>query len=645
SPLSAKPKKGKPQTVTPRLPKSQCLELTEGSEQSHSVSSGIVPDPQDLERNIQLASTGFPYTLDEGTRKSQPLPKGNATHPKDSGGNIQPFDMGLTSMTSDEGSAKTTPRPEGSLGDKDSGGNIPPIDMEPIHTSVTDTLGTFAKYQSDEEEVLAAGEDMDEDIQVAEEVRTPSPKQDQPKPSNASIEECYDENVAHIDQTDKLVETTMSAIDKSSMTIKDLYKGLNLITQLLKDIINAVKDDPSTNKKIDDAIKTFAKIFTTTTKVFSLVNGFDFYTLQSSLKDLQAHGHKQETELADWAKGQATPSSSVPQTTLSLTTGTTTVGGRENVTEEPLSRVEGKGIATNTDKDSSKNLVPASSIVRPDPDEPKAEEQERLLKITRPEVIKVVQEEAEKIGLDPKKITNAKAGEKFKKAQDAKHQVLKREYSHKDKRLTKLNKKRAEQYMWTMTNRIKPEPITDVKIHPNTKPDVLSVYRNNDKRNFDVHKPFKFADFGITELDELGPIIEKKKNSIVKDLMTSLSKRYERLKKIPKESYLVMALMVKMFHLLTTWLYVSFVNNMVIEELEYRIFFTDKFCDQSFQRWSDIDKVGMDLVSYLVMALMVKTEKNARFSLKLIKLIADHPDQDKLKSKKVKLEALGYQMY
>ncbi|GKG59820.1 hypothetical protein Tco_0607448, partial [Tanacetum coccineum] len=47
--------------------------------------------------------------------------------------------------------------------------------------------------------------------------------------------------------------------------------------------------------------------------------------------------------------------------------------------------------------------------------------------------------------------------------------------------------------------------------------------------------PFKFADFGVTELDELGPIIQKKKNKIIGELMTSLRKRYERLKKIPEE--------------------------------------------------------------------------------------------------------------
>ncbi|GJU39319.1 retrovirus-related pol polyprotein from transposon TNT 1-94 [Tanacetum coccineum] len=74
---------------------------------------GTVPDPQDLERNIQLASTGLPSTLDEVTRKSKPLPESTATPPKDPGGNIQPLDRDITSTTSDEGTAKTTPRPEG----------------------------------------------------------------------------------------------------------------------------------------------------------------------------------------------------------------------------------------------------------------------------------------------------------------------------------------------------------------------------------------------------------------------------------------------------------------------------------------------------------------------------------------------------
>ncbi|GKE31892.1 hypothetical protein Tco_1451214 [Tanacetum coccineum] len=176
-PLVAKPKKGKSLTVTPTLPKSQGPKVLgalskkskrlkskkppieikvippqpkEGSVQSHSVSSGTVPDPQDLERNIQLASTRLPSILNERTRKSKPLPKSTLTHPKDSQGNVQPLDRDLTIMTFDEGMTKTTPHPEGSLGDKDLGGNISPADNEPIHTTDADLSGTGAKYQVDE---------------------------------------------------------------------------------------------------------------------------------------------------------------------------------------------------------------------------------------------------------------------------------------------------------------------------------------------------------------------------------------------------------------------------------------------------------------------------------------------------------------
>ncbi|GKD44671.1 hypothetical protein Tco_1269316 [Tanacetum coccineum] len=192
--------------------------------------------------------------------------------------------------------------------------------------------------------------------------------------------------------------------------------------------------------------------------------------------------------------------------------------------------------------------------------------------------------------------------------------------------------------MWTMTNKINPEPITDVRIHPNTKPILASVFRNNDKRNFDVHQPFRFSDFGITKLDELGLIIQKKKNSVVKDLMTSLSKRYERLKKILEELGIQSALRalvpeqassqtsrrkrkhmelepeVKVPRLECNRSLpkgVPFINHMVIKEPEYGIFFIDVFGDQAFQRWDNIHKVGIDsLVSFLVMASMVKTEEN-----------------------------------
>ncbi|GKB69368.1 hypothetical protein Tco_0930780 [Tanacetum coccineum] len=76
----------------------------------------------------------------------------------------------LPSTASNEGTAKTMLRPEGSLGDKDSGGNKPPADIEPINPTVANPSGTGAEYQeSDEEEVFAVGDDMEQDTHADEE--------------------------------------------------------------------------------------------------------------------------------------------------------------------------------------------------------------------------------------------------------------------------------------------------------------------------------------------------------------------------------------------------------------------------------------------------------------------------------------------
>nr|GEW83521.1 retrovirus-related Pol polyprotein from transposon TNT 1-94 [Tanacetum cinerariifolium] len=433
-PLASKPKKEKSQIVNPTLPKSQGLEVpgalskkskrpksknpptetkvtppkpTEGSEQSHSVSSGTVPDPQDLERNIQLASTGLPFTLNEVTHKSQPLL---------------------------EDTAKTTPDPKGSLGDKDLGGNISPADMEPIHPTVADLLGT------------GAGEEIDEEPQVASFAEThhqsPPPQADKPQSSHAPSTEASE-----------------------------------------------------TDSSCDDILKKYDNIL--------------------PLTECQlAHTLKQDKELATWANSSTNMAWNLRSRLSAL-------------------RIDkGKGIATESNEDPLKKLVHASTIICLDPDEEvkvtymingnmcyltdkemqayldrkeklrKPAKEERLLAISKPKVIKVVQEEAEKIRLDPKKITSAKA-----------------------------------------------------------------VYKGTDGKNFDVHKPFAFGVFGISELDELREIIPKNKNAVIQDLMNSLSRR-----------------------------------------------------------WSDIDKVRMEaLVSYLVATSMVKSPENARFNTIITSLKA--PDE------------------
>ncbi|GJX75775.1 copia protein [Tanacetum coccineum] len=117
--------------------------------------------------------------------------------------------------------------------------------------------------------------------------------------------------------------------------------------------------------------------------------------------------------------------------------------------------------------------------------------EEKLLAISKPELIKGVHKQASKVRIDPKILESAKGGQEFKKIQDAEIKSI--------------------------------EALIE--------------------RNFQVHNPFKFGDFGLTKLEELGPTIKKKKNKIVSELMTSLGKRYERLKKITEELRIQSALL------------------------------------------------------------------------------------------------------
>ncbi|GKD42881.1 hypothetical protein Tco_1267526 [Tanacetum coccineum] len=164
-------------------------------------------------------------------------------------------------MTSDEGTAKTTPRPDGSLGDKELGGNIPPADMEPIHPTVANLSRTGAKYHVDQTQSTRLRKMSN--VLFAKIIEDTREKHKEAAINyvdlKASNDDYYNENIAHRDQTDKLVEASMSSLDKSSNTINDLYKGLNIITELLQEINNAVKDDSDYALKQDEELAAWAK--------------------------------------------------------------------------------------------------------------------------------------------------------------------------------------------------------------------------------------------------------------------------------------------------------------------------------------------------------------------------------------------------
>ncbi|GJS02863.1 hypothetical protein Tco_0319371 [Tanacetum coccineum] len=211
--FSGKKKKVKSQTVTTTLPKP-----TKGSEQSHSVSSGNIPNPQDPERNKKLAGTRLPSTpLDEGTRKSQPFPEGTTIDPKDSGRNIQSADKGLPStllMKSDESDSNSS--------------------CSAALKKYDNVLPLTERQLDQHEEVVTSYADLE-----------------------VSIEGYYDENLDHMDQTDNLVKETMKTIDNISKS------GIDERAIPLKDL-NRFSETLEVNAALKEEMKKMAESYCTT---------------------------------------------------------------------------------------------------------------------------------------------------------------------------------------------------------------------------------------------------------------------------------------------------------------------------------------------------------------------------------------------
>nr|GEV55508.1 retrovirus-related Pol polyprotein from transposon TNT 1-94 [Tanacetum cinerariifolium]GEV76571.1 retrovirus-related Pol polyprotein from transposon TNT 1-94 [Tanacetum cinerariifolium] len=460
-------------------------------------------------------------------------------------------------------------------------GNKPSVDMEAQNPTDADLSGTGAKYQEDQ---------------------TQSSRLRYQSLTGNKSESSYK------DQTDKLVEASMSSLEKSSTTINDLYKGMKVITQLLKDITDSVKDDPAINKKIKEASETLAKIFTQTTEILSSQKEASAAWMKSStnmarnlrsriscLERAQTHikssmSSLQEdtrsiksmmTDMYNAFRGQSSlaPSSSVTLT-FALTNTLANVEGENTThtaTKEPPSHTEGetdanihnnfeepkqstdanikegKGIAIDNQAEDQRKLVKALSIVRPDPDEldkeeeiKKAKEEARLNAISKAKVIKVVHEEAKKLGIHLKEAITTKAEEK-------------------------CSGKRLGDSLSRSYERLRQIP-----------------------RELRIQSALPAPEQALSQTSG------RKQKHMKLELKTRIP-GLECNRALPKN--------------------VPFVNNMVIEEPEYGIFFTNKFD-----------------------ASMIKSPENVRFSMKLRNLIVEHPDQEKLKSKKVKLEALRYKM-
>ncbi|GJU67735.1 hypothetical protein Tco_1253994 [Tanacetum coccineum] len=274
-------------------------------------------------------------------------------------------------------------------------------------------------------------------------------------------------------------------------------------------------------------------------------------------------------QLTDIVLNISPPHQSIPEVQLESSSFTTPKADK------------GKGIARDTN-DSPLKLFKATREVRLDPDAPTLiiyEINEEMYQLTNEEIHAQLekQEQMEKASPEARitelsKLELIEGGKAFLKKHDTEFKALQKEHLENHRKSSELKKK-----------------------------------RNNDLRNFDVHKNLKFSDFGVSECDELSVIIPKKKNKALSKLMTSLSNKYVRLKEIlgelginpsiplpeqdlslpsnRKRKAIELEPEVHMAglecnHALPEG--IQFVNNMVIEKPEHVIFFIDTFGDQAF---------------------------------------------------------------
>ncbi|GKC25752.1 hypothetical protein Tco_1027902 [Tanacetum coccineum] len=241
-PLAAKPKKRKYQTVTPTLPKYQSLAENKGKP-SHE---GEL-DTQPLVLSTYADVRAFLLSDDEAQESEEDiLGAGKEMDEEPQVASIAKTHHQSPPPQADKPQSSHAPSTEAS--DTDSLCNDILMKYDNILPLTERQLVKYLRKMSNALFAMITEDNWEKHKDVA--VNYVNLK--------ASIDDYYDENIAHRDQTDKNQ--------------------------------NAVKDDSVINKKISEATESFTKFSTNITD------------LQSSVNTLQAHALKQDEELAAWAK-------------------------------------------------------------------------------------------------------------------------------------------------------------------------------------------------------------------------------------------------------------------------------------------------------------------------------------------------------
>nr|GEW38574.1 retrovirus-related Pol polyprotein from transposon TNT 1-94 [Tanacetum cinerariifolium] len=260
----------------------------------------------------------------DSTRKSKLLPEGKTIDPNDLEGNKQPADKGFLS-TSDEGICKSQhlsegthtshPLPEGALTDlKDSRRHIQLTNWGLPSTNIICQSGADTKYhvdktQSTRFEVLDPnhnkvktssedGEDMDDPFLLPTTEEThPPPSTEQPSTESphdeptstehqssssdkAHLESCKAKKHKKSEELLKPSNYKSSLASLASLPYDNYMSVTKRVLTNLKEVQDAVKEDPALNKKVLEAVKAYTKNSSTPIELLTLVKDLDFTSIK-----------------------------------------------------------------------------------------------------------------------------------------------------------------------------------------------------------------------------------------------------------------------------------------------------------------------------------------------------------------------------
>ncbi|PWA85648.1 hypothetical protein CTI12_AA148180 [Artemisia annua] len=230
------------------------------------------------------------------------------------------------------------------------------------------------------------------------------------------------------------------------------------------------------------------------------------------------------------------------QTEATITTTSTLP---EPTFSTPSQADKGKGIKTT--EDSPPKLIKATREVQRDPNEPVLFEvtlhNGKVFRGTNEEVAAALEEDDKiKNELLSRPVISEVATEVIKETKQTieGEQFLKlqadiiREANQKAKLIAERKQRNYERYVWTMTKTKGEGPITDIIILPYKKNEPIAVTIVRGPRVHERYSPFRPSDFGIKEWDMMVPILTKKKNKCVPDLLQTFTNKYKELEKVAK---------------------------------------------------------------------------------------------------------------